>query len=547
MKRCKTILALLLVLGMVFPLFGISAAAVDADSEVPIDYRFEEVTEKDVPMYAEKLSSDPFSPLQWGMKMVGMERAWNSGLTGKGVVVAIVDSGLSGITMDIPKGRMMEGVNLSPIRLNIGSPVLDTVGHGTFIAGIIGATKGNGISIAGIAPEVTFAPVKCFSSLFTTPDAEVNGVYAAVDDFHCDVINLSSGAPENLPALHKAVQYAVSKGVIVVSTVGNDGNDVLNYPGAYDEVIAVGSVNKDLQVSDFSQRNESVFVVAPGEDVYSLGTTPFRVYKSSGTSFSAPFVSGLAALLKEQYPQMNQSDFMEILKRSARDLGEPGWDSESGYGLLQVPEAIIAAAEYFGGTAPEMPETPIPESLISRLLDVLQNSWFYNAVKYVTDRQYMNGMSENTFVPNGLVTRGQLAQILYNMEGRPAVQANGVFRDVQQSAWFFSPVVWAERMGLVSGFPDGSFQPNAPVTREQMAAILQRYAQWKGLDFALQGGDAGRFADFGAVSDWAKAAMQWAVSAGVFHGDNAHRLNPQSSATRAEIAAMLMNFDSSMK
>ena len=107
-----------------------------------------------------EISFDLFSGLQWDMKMIGMEEGWKSGLTGKGVRVGIVDSGLSDYTMDIDRDRILKGKNLSPVKLNIGSPVLDTVGHGTFIAGIIGATKGNGIGIAGMAPGVTFAPVK---------------------------------------------------------------------------------------------------------------------------------------------------------------------------------------------------------------------------------------------------------------------------------------------------------------------------------------------------------------------------------------------------
>ncbi len=351
-------LPLLMVLCMLVPLFGLPVFAADTDEAMPIDYRFEKVSENSIRAGSRGLTNDLFSPLQWDMKLIGMEDGWKYGLTGKGVTVGIVDSGLSNLTMDIDRGRILEGVNLSPVKLNFGSPVVDTVGHGTFIAGIIGATKDNNMGIAGMAPGVTFAPIKCFSTLFSTPDAEIDGIYAAVDDYHCDVINLSSGMPDNNKKLKAAIDHAVAQGAIVISTVGNEGDGTLNYPGAYPNVIAVGSVNKDMQVSEFSNRNDSVFVVAPGEDVYSLGTTAFNVYKSSGTSFSAPFVSGLAVMLRERYPQMNQNDFAEILKMSSMDLGEPGYDTSYGYGLIQVPEAILAAAEYFGDEAPVPTETP---------------------------------------------------------------------------------------------------------------------------------------------------------------------------------------------
>ena len=553
MRLCKKHLALLLALTMLLPLLAVGASASEpAEEALPIDYVYEDVTEAELDTQALKLSFDLFSSLQWDMKMIGMEEAWKTGLTGKNVRVGIVDSGLSNLTMDIDRNRIEEGVNYSPIKINIGSPVMDTVGHGTFIAGIIGATKGNGVGIAGVAPGVTFVPIKCFSSLFTTLDAEVQGIYAAVDDYHCDVINLSSGAPEHNKQLKAAVDYAVSKGVIVISTVGNEGDETLNYPGAYDSVIAVGSVNRNMQVSEFSNRNESVFVVAPGEDVYSLGTLPFTVKKSSGTSFSAPFVSGLAALLRERYPQMNQSDFAEILKMSSRDLGDEGYDTAYGYGLIQAPAAIRAADVYFGNPAPaepeqpEQPYTPSP-SPFAWFSDVLRNSWFYNAVKYVTDHNYMIGVSRDSFAPYGLVTRAQVAQILYNMEGKPAFTGGKAFPDTASSAWYYTPVLWAEQNGLVKGYPNGCFDPDAPVTREQLATILYRYAMWKGLSADTGSTAAPAFPDFASVSDFAKAAMQWATAFGIMKGDDRGLLNPGSSATRAEVATMLMNFDNNVK
>lgn len=110
-----------------------------------------------------------------------------------------------------------------------------------------------------------------------------------------------------------------------------------------------------------------------------------------------------------------------------------------------------------------------------------------------------------------------------------------------------TPEEAAQSTGLVNGYPDGSYRHDAPVTREQMATILQRYAQWKGLSFGSNGSAASRFADFGLVSGYAKNAVQWATLSGILNGDGCGRLNPAGSATRAEIAAMLMNFDTSKK
>ena len=138
-----------------------------------------------------------------------------------------------------------------------------------------------------------------------------------------DVINYSSGAKQISSGIREAVSYAVSKGVIVVCSTGNDGSTTLYYPGALEDTIGVGSINKGMERSEFSHRNKSIFVVAPGEDVCSLAQGG-NVRTSSGTSFSAPFVTGVAALLKEAHPEMNTDDFKAILQASCKDLGDAG-------------------------------------------------------------------------------------------------------------------------------------------------------------------------------------------------------------------------------
>ena len=161
----------------------------------------------------------------------------------------------------------------------------------------------------------------------------------------------------------------------------------------------------------------------------------------------------------------------------------------------------------------------------------------------VLKKKVVRGMSADTFAPEGLVTRAQVAQILYNMEGKPSFLQSGSFSDTPRDEWFFTPVMWAESAGLVKGFPDGSYQPNAPVTREQLATILHRYAAWKHLAVNAGANALSRFADCTLVSDFALTAMQWATTVGVLRGDDIGRLNPTGTATRAEVAAMLMNFD----
>ena len=351
-------LILLMVLCLLVPLFGMSVLAENTE-ELPIDYQFKNVDVKGADgaqALAAGMTNDPYSAKQWGMKMIGMEAAWQSGLTGRGVRVAIIDSGVSTQTNDIDADRLLAGKNL----VEEGQPTEDTRGHGTFIAGIIGATKDNGVGIAGIAPGVTIVPIKTTDDGTTHFDLIAQAIYDAVDEFGCDVINLSFGAKIQSKDIHDAIKYATQNGAIVIASTGNDGNTTLYYPGAYSEVIGVGSVKKSMERSSFSHRNNSIFVVAPGDEVTSLDLSAGAVKSSSGTSFSAPVVAGVAALLKEAHPEMNTADFKQILMRSCKDLGEAGYDVEYGYGLLQAPAAIRAAAEYFGTTAPDMPDIPEP-------------------------------------------------------------------------------------------------------------------------------------------------------------------------------------------
>ena len=351
-------LALLLILCLLVPLFGISVLAEDT-AELPIDYQFKDVVIPDADgaqALAAGMTNDPYSSQQWSMKMVGMEAAWQSGLTGKGVRVAIVDCGVSTKTNDIDSSRLLAGKNL----LEPTQSTEDTHGHGTFIAGIIGAAKDNGVGIAGIAPGVTIVPLKTTDDGRSNIDLVAQAIYDAVDEFDCSIINLSFGTKTQSKAMHDAIRYATDRGVIVVASTGNDGSAALHYPGAYDEVIGVGSVSKNMERSSFSHQNSSIYVVAPGDSVTSLGMTSGSVKTSGGTSYSAPVVTGIAALLKEAHPEMNADDFKAILQASCYDLGEEGYDTSYGWGLVQAPKAIVAAAEYYGTAAPDMPEIPDP-------------------------------------------------------------------------------------------------------------------------------------------------------------------------------------------
>lgn len=173
--------------------------------------------------------------------------------------------------------------------------------------------------------------------------------------------------------------------------------------------------------------------------------------------------------------------------------------------------------------------------------DVSSSDWFFKGVEYVVDKGIMSGVSENQFDPSGKLTRAMLVQMLYNMESRPACDAENAFIDVPVGQWYTDAVIWANDAKIVSGMGEGLFAPNMEITREQMVAMLYNYAKYKGYDVTASA-DPSTFADNASVSAWAQPAMQWAVAEGYISGMGDNQLAPQGTATRAEIASVIMRF-----
>lgn len=174
--------------------------------------------------------------------------------------------------------------------------------------------------------------------------------------------------------------------------------------------------------------------------------------------------------------------------------------------------------------------------------DVDTAKWYHLSVDYVLTHKMMNGVSSRAFAPNANLTRGMLVQILYNLEGKPKGTAAN-FSDVQTDAWYAEAVGWAASNKVVTGYADGTFRPNAAVTREQAAAILYRYAQSKGIDVSVgENTNILSYVDVQQASEYAIPALQWAVGAGVLNGKNGGRLAPTGTATRAEIAAIMQRW-----
>lgn len=175
-------------------------------------------------------------------------------------------------------------------------------------------------------------------------------------------------------------------------------------------------------------------------------------------------------------------------------------------------------------------------------IDVDKTSWYIDAVHYVYDRSLMIGTDTDRFSPNGVTSRAMIATVLWRMAGSPVVFDALSFADVADGTWYTEAVRWASAAGIVDGYGDGAFGPDDAVTREQLAAMLYRYAQFRDYDVSVgEYANILSYSDAQNVSEWALSAMQWACGAGIVNGC-ASQLNPQNDATRVEIAAMLMRF-----
>ncbi|MDR0916856.1 MAG: S-layer homology domain-containing protein [Oscillospiraceae bacterium] len=168
--------------------------------------------------------------------------------------------------------------------------------------------------------------------------------------------------------------------------------------------------------------------------------------------------------------------------------------------------------------------------------DVRQGAWFYDAVKYVTDKGLMTGTATTAFAPTTPMSRAMLATVLYRTAGEPRVTGTNPFSDVKSGQWYTNAVIWANSKGIVTGYGNGKFGTNDDVTREEIAVMLYRYA-----GSLAASGNLSAFSDANKVSSWATSAMKWAAANHIINGSDG-KLNPKSAATRAEVAQMLKNY-----
>lgn len=426
----------------------------------------------------------------------------------KTIRVAVIDTGVSSVA--ISSDSLVEGENY----IFPDESTEDLVGHGTAIASIIvGSESAN---IAGICPEAEIVPLVIYSL-----DAEGNAVAGslnmvadmirdAIDVYDCDIINISTVGYFASPKFLDAVAYAEEKGVLIVSTAGNDGSTASYYPGKCDSVLCAGSQTEDgKDAAYFSNRHEYVDVIAPGVDVpvadiHGAPTTQI------GTSFSAPYISGLAAKMLSINPNLTAAQLRQIICASATDILTAGFDHASGWGRVDMD----AALQY------------VTDGRMYR--DVKVSDWFFNGAEAMMQAGLMKGVDAVSFAPQQTTSRAMLWVMLHRMDGQ--IESSGA------STWYEDAQNWV----MASHIADGE-NPNGIISREEITMTLWRYAQYKGMDVDSVTYDLAAFPDASSVSTEAVSAMKWACGTGLINGMDG-QLAPTGNTNRAQIATIMMRF-----
>jgi thermitase len=281
--------------------------------------------------------NDTYYPLSWHHQVIGSEEAWEISPGSRDVIVAVIDTGVDASHPDLV-GHLVSGWNFT----NNSADTSPIGFHGTTVAGVIAATRNNGIGVAGVA-DVSIMPIIASDSPTSMTDLDaVSGIHYAADH-GAKVINISAGLLQG-PRLGEAAQYAWGKGALVV--VASKNTNGYGYHDVWDEVISVSASGRD-DARYNSEYGEFLDLLAPGQDIYTTyweasGAHQYAI--GQGSSYAAPMVSAAAALAWSINPELTNAQVREILFSTAVDLGDVGWDEQNGWGRLNLAGVAAAAA-----------------------------------------------------------------------------------------------------------------------------------------------------------------------------------------------------------
>lgn len=496
--------------------------------------------------------NDPYWPAQRYLSATGFDDAWDDARVQGTVSVAVLDSAVrldhEDLIASVDVEHGWDAVEQAPL----GAPASSD--HGTEVAGIISAACDNAAGIAGASFGANIVPITVLSGAgLTTTTAELYRAMDylfALDDEHPElnlrVVNMSFGgygtgrSTTMDRAFYTLVQTAVEeRDMVVVGAGGNKATTTFSWPADWDEVISVTSTDASLQQpASFSDHNQYKDIAAPGEAIMATKAQSATSYGTCrGTSFSTPIVSAALSLMFAVDPSLSAERATELLYATADDCGAAGRDDYFGWGLVNAEAAVDAVMGEM-----ERPSLRFP--------DVDQNEWYQAPVAYI-DTVVCAGLMRGDaglFRPGDDITRAEVFAVIYRAAGAgtadepPAENTTG-FLDAESGQWYTSALNWAASVGIARG-DEGLVRPNDTATREEVATIMARYAEYA--TGAPAAGDAASLrsaTDWQTVSDWAIPSMAWANEHDVLTGrkqpDGALLLAPQANATRAEFSKII--------
>ncbi|MBT2689206.1 S8 family serine peptidase [Bacillus sp. ISL-47] len=451
----------------------------------------------------------------WGYVKVNAPLSKKWGWTGEGIKVGVIDTG---IRTNHPDLKVAGGVSF----VEGSDSYSDDMGHGTHVAGIIGA-QDNSIGVVGVAPEADIYAIKALDS---KGEGNISDIIAAIDwamERKMDIINLSVTSPQGSYLLSQTLQKAYNQDIIIVAASGNSltpltGSQDVLFPARYPTVIGVGSINRNNQKSSFAYYGESLELVAPGEKILSTYSGYIDgVYKdytyADGTSMASPFVAGIAALYKQAYPEFTNAQIRTLMQQSAVDLGIKGKDNSYGYGLVQPPFEVKG------------------EAFVSSFPDIKNSAWYAKEIEFLYENDIITGYPDGSFVPQNPVTRAEAVTMIGKAMDLPGELSKTVFSDVPENNFASGYIKSATDAKLVGGFPDDTFKPKSPITRADVAVILKRA-------YGYQADYSKLFTDVMSEKYYFESVHS-ILTAGITNGYPDGTFKPAESISRAEFAVFL--------
>jgi subtilisin family serine protease len=535
--------------------------------------------------------NDPKTGPQYSLDRMRVREAWALS-TGTSGIVAVLDTGVDYGHADLT-GRVLPGYDF----VNNDAVASDDNGHGTWVAGIIGANPNDGIGIAGISWHDRILPVKIMNASGTGDTSDLTAGIVWATDHGASVINMSVGGFPYSQYVHDAIRYAWNADVVLVGAAGNNAVDTQFFPASYPEVVSVSATQVDDEFSNWSNYGADVDVSAPGASVLTTNCPVCKPIEQdisgdhgytyiSGTSFAAPNVAGVVALIRARYPTMSAAWVVDRLKSSVDDLGYAGWDRRYGYGRVNALRAVggSSATIALGGwdnleydntlaTAKLAPlgatlrpniypagdvdviavDVPRAGRLDVTVVPVIDNrAWPWHrsslAVDVVLNMYYADGThiatvdaADPSATDRGSVQMSGPGRILlrvhnYTPNGNLAAYTistayvdNVGFVDLGDSA-FITEIDWLASAGITNGCSDTWFCPKDTVTREQMASFLARA-------LGLPAAGADYFTD--DETSGHEVDINRAAAAGVTQGCGDGLYCPKGTVSREQMASFL--------